>query len=228
MPTRTVHPARFSDSILAEVDRLLDRYLPKGGLILDPFAGTGRVHELASLDRHTTGVEIEPEWAGLHPRTIVGNALELPFGAASFDAVVTSPCYGNRMADHHRARDGSIRHTYTHIIQRISGDPDRQLNPDNAGLLQWGDRYRDFHSKAWGEVRRVLRDQGLVFLNVSNHIRKFVEVPVVAWHLSEFDRLGFDLLDQVSVFTQRQRHGSNRDARAATETIAVLAKRSTG
>ena len=111
------HPARFNDRILEAADQLLG---PRLGWILDPFAGTGRVHELRRSGRFTIGVEIEPEWAAMHPRTIVGSALALPFGAETFDAIVTSPTYGNRMADHraqsadrsrepHCGREGSIR-----------------------------------------------------------------------------------------------------------------------
>jgi tRNA G10 N-methylase Trm11 len=83
--------------------------------VLDPFAGTGRIHE---LENWTVGVEIEPEWATMRDGTIVANALNLPFRDASFDAVVTSPTYGNRLADHHDARDSSRRHSYKHDLGR--------------------------------------------------------------------------------------------------------------
>ena len=72
-----------------------------GGLILDPFAGTGGVHHLASEKYRTIGVEIEAAWATIPCDTIQGDALALPFGDHSFDCVVTSPVYGNRFSDHH-------------------------------------------------------------------------------------------------------------------------------
>lgn len=118
------HPAKFSSSILTVLAGLVQ---PEWR-ILDPFAGTGRVHSLGS---NTWGVEIEPEWASMHPRTIVGDALHLPFAAKSFDAVITSPTYANRLADHHEAKDGSVRHSYRH-------DLGRPLHPSNSGQLQWG------------------------------------------------------------------------------------------
>lgn len=108
------HPAKFSDGILDVAAHMLRDWFELSEqsaplLILDPFAGTGRIHNLAeNPDWDTWGVEIEPEWAALHDRTFHGSALDLskaiqgPWDGqvgASFDAVVTSPCYGNRMAD---------------------------------------------------------------------------------------------------------------------------------
>lgn len=93
------HPAKFSPEIL----EVLDRWIEPGWRVLDPFAGTGLIHTLDQAE--TWGAEIEPEWATMHPRTIVGDALKLPFADASFDAIATSPTYGNRMADSHNAQE---------------------------------------------------------------------------------------------------------------------------
>ena len=125
------HPAVFSDSILPVLASLLE---PEHRRILDPFAGIGRVHELRGLlgwEVDTVGVELEKEWADLHLDTHVGNALALEFSDGVVDAIVTSPTYGNRMADNHNAKDGSVRRSYTH-------DLGRQLTQDNSGAMQWG------------------------------------------------------------------------------------------
>lgn len=105
MEARSVrHPARFSDRILDEIHDAWPKWA--AGPILDPFAGVGKVHLLADrLGIDSVGVELEPEWAAQHPKNIVANALALPFADESFGAVVTSPTYGNRMADKHEARD---------------------------------------------------------------------------------------------------------------------------
>lgn len=94
MTATVAHPAKFTDVILATI---ADQLYGVTGRVLDPFAGTGRIHRLARPDLETVGVEIEPEWAAQHPNTVVGDALHLPFPDESFDAICTSPTYGNRM-----------------------------------------------------------------------------------------------------------------------------------
>src|SRR5712692_2421523 len=87
--------ARFSPDILEAIAELVGD-LPRSSRVLDPFAGVGGVH---ALGFDSVGVELETEWATQHPRTIVANALALPFAPGTFDAVITSPAYGNRLAD---------------------------------------------------------------------------------------------------------------------------------
>jgi len=130
------HPARYTDVLLPAFAELLQG----ARRIIDPFAGTGKVFALESLlpGCVVDAIEIEPEWAAMHPRTTVGNALTLPWPDAAFDAAVTSPTYANRMADHHKARDASRRNTYRHALGRT-------LHPANSGAMQWGDDYRAFH-----------------------------------------------------------------------------------
>lgn len=74
--------------------------------ILDPMAGIGRVHDLPDRFGTTVGVELEPEWANQRAGTIVGDATALPWNwSGRFDVIMVSPAYGNRMADHHEAKD---------------------------------------------------------------------------------------------------------------------------
>ncbi len=182
--------------------------------MLDPFAGTGLVHQLGGF---TVGVELEPEWASMSVNTIVGNALALPFPDASFTAVVTSPCYGNRLADHHVARDGSARHSYTH-------DLGRPLHAANAGAMQWGLEYCLFHQAAWEEVHRVLVPGGGFVLSIGDHVRKGARQRVSSWHRRTITKLGFAREFTVTVPLPGLRFGANRDARIGHEYVYLFRK----
>ncbi len=189
-------------------------YLQDYPRVLDPFAGVGLVH---LLPNETVGVEIEPEWAEMHADTVVGDALRLPFAQHSFDAVFTSPTYGNRLADHHNAQDGSTRRSYTHDLGRV-------LHENNTGTLYWGDAYRHLHELAWAEVLRVVTPGGRFVVNLKNHIRGGVEMPVVEWHLSSLLKLGWTLAHIVPVEAKGMRYGQNHAARLDHEFLLVLDK----
>ncbi len=203
------HPAKFSEPILRTLFSVVREFCSLDSLILDPFAGVGRIHE---LELNSFGVELEPEWATMHPRTIVGDALCLPFRDKSFDAVLTSCTYGNRLADHHVARDGSVRHSYRH-------DLGRALHPNNSGQLQWGPKYRAFHEAAWREVRRVCCE--MFFLNTSNHVRKGEIQDVNQWHFETLEGLGFEKLLVIEIPTSRLRYGANSNVRVEGEVLSI-------
>lgn len=204
------HPARYSDALLQIFAELLDGY----DLVLDPFAGTGRIHELPNA---TVGIEIEPEWAELHPDTVLGSALDLPFDDCHFDAICTSPTYGNRLADSHNASDPERRRSYTH-------DLGRPLDADNSGAMQWGDEYRKFHKRAWSEAVRVLRHGGRFVLNIKDHIRGGEQQLVAAWHVATLVELGlrFEPESSKGLFTGHLRQGANGALRAGPELVLVF------
>lgn len=180
--------------------------------ILDPMAGVGRLR-LPGLVYN----EIEPNWARQCPGpTLVANAMRLPFRDNTFPAAVTSPTYGNRMADHHNAKDGSRRTSYFHCYGE-------DLHPDNTGLLHWGPEYRAKHVAIWHEVYRVVSRYFL--LNISDHIRKFEVQPVTAWHKDTLEAIGFETVREVQVRTQRLQDGENAELRVEYETLFLFEKR---
>ena len=122
------HPAKFTDSLMP----IMERMIPDGSIVLDPFAGTGKIH---ILPFKTVGIEIEKEWASLSKGTICADSMNIPFSDGFFDAVCTSPTYGNRMADHFESKDGSKRATYRHALGR-------KLSGNNSGRMQWGKKYK--------------------------------------------------------------------------------------
>jgi tRNA G10 N-methylase Trm11 len=209
------HPARFSAALLPT----MARYLRAGWYVLDPFGGVGGLARLGITGARCVVNEIE--WNVIAQAQgkyrVAGNALALPFAAETFDAVVTSPTYGNRMADHHRARDASRRNTYFHAFGGA-------MHADNTGLLQWGAAYRERHARAWGEAARVLKRGGLFLLNVSDHIRDGRRVYVSKWHLETVRALGMTLRVCHAVQTPRLRWGANGEARCAVEYVFVFGK----
>jgi tRNA G10 N-methylase Trm11 len=212
------HPAKFSPPILAAIETALAARVDGAAVILDPFAGVGGVH---ALPWETVGVEIEPEWAAQHPATRCGDSTKLTdlFPAGSFDAVVTSPAYGNRMADSYAGdAKGTRRFTYRTSLGR-------PLAAGNGGGLQWGDAYRDLHLAVWEQCVRMLRPGGWVFVNVSNHIRGGVEQPVVEWHLQTLLGLGLLVDEVIAVNTQRMKFGANSGRRVDSEKVLILRRR---
>ena len=177
------HPARYPNALIP----ILAGTVPVGEFpkVLDPFAGTGRIHHLPN---ETVGVEIEPEWAALHDDTICASALALPFDNDSFDAIVTSPTYGNRLADAGYSATPDRRHSYTF-------DLGRKLSDDNSGGMYWGGRYRTFHQTAWAEANRVLRSGGRFVLNIKDHIKLHERQFVTGWHVTYLmQTYGYSLL----------------------------------
>lgn len=217
----TKHPAPYSPTILAAMQQWLDKLATPGHMwrqrpfILDPMAGSGRIHQLTGFC--TVGVELEPEWAEMHPQTRVGDATALVFPDRYFDGCAVSPCYGNRMADHHNAQDGSYRRTYRHTLGR-------QLSDNNAGAMQWGDEYRALHEKAWAEVYRVLKPGAPFLLNCKDHIRGGRRQHVTSWHYKIIKSLGFRLLSVQSIDTPHFQYGENRER--CIEKLLIFSKES--
>ena len=216
---RSPHPARFTDALLPHFAAILRAH--NVATLLDPFAGTGKIHRLKAMVPTLTTIhayELQPAWAAWHPDTRVGNALDLPLPDATVDAVVTSPTYGNRMADHFTATQPGGRNTYTHQ----HGAP---LHPDNSGALQWGRAYCRFHHRAWTESLRILRPGGLFLLNIKDHIRNKKRQRVTLWHTLNLTYChGLALIDHHRIQTPGNRFCQNADARIPYESILTFRK----
>lgn len=207
------HPAKYSDVLLP----IFDRYLPDNiHQILDPFAGTGK---LKKIRPSCTLLEIEPEWANLCG-AIVGDATAMPFDDDYFDAICTSPTYGNRMADNfqdHQTEKKYKRNTYRHKLGR-------RLSANNSGGMQWGRKYRTLHVKAWQECFRVLKNGGVFVLNISDHIRAGEVIEVSKWHINTLVKIGFVEREHIKCGTRRNRSGKNSSLRVGYESIVVFDK----
>ena len=207
------HPAKYTKSLLPIFDSILKEY--GCNLVLDCFAGTGKIH---SLNFKTIGVEIEHEWAKLNKKTVVGDSTKLCFKNGMFDAVCTSPTYGNRMADSHNAKDGSKRNTYTHTLGK-------RLIKNNSGAMQWGAKYKKLHCEVWVACFDVIKNNGVLILNFKNHIRNGVEIDAFGWHCKQLISTGFYLRSVQQINVTGNQFGTNSKLRVPFEYVAVFQKK---
>lgn len=209
------HPAQYTTALLPVMADML-----KGRRrILDIFGGAGGIFALEhwlGADVQIEAIELEERFAAMHPRTRQGNALHLPWAADTFDAIATSPAYGNRLAD--KYRPGANCFSYA---QAIEGE----LHPDNAGGMQWnpnGGDYQVTHVLAYAEARRVLCEGGAFVLNCKDHYRNKVLQPVTDWHVNTLKALGFAVVQRRKVKTPSLRYGENHELRVEYESVILF------
>lgn len=211
----TKHPAAYSDPLLS----IFARMLHGASEVLDPMAGTGKLAEIKAhfWPGRVVCNELEREWIDSSPYLVdewhCGDAADMAWCSdGRFDAVCTSPTYGNRMADHHEVHEDSVHITYRHCLGR-------PLSGGNTGMMQWGEAYRAKHEAIYREIRRVLKKGGLLIVNVSDHIRKGAVVPVARWHSDTIETLGFAEQERIEVPTKRMRWGKNCHLRVGYEVV---------
>jgi len=211
------HPATYTESFIPKFAELLSGC----SNVLDPFAGVGKLALIKDYGFKGRVVcnEIEREWAEMGKYNVdewsIGDAANLQFANCEFDAICTSPTYGNRMADHYNESNASKRITYRHYLGR-------PLSEGNTGKMQWGEEYRQKHVEIYKECLRVLKSDGLMILNVSDHIRKGQVVNVVEWHKETLLSFGMKLIDEIKIETPRMRFGQNYNSRVRHECILVF------
>ena len=205
------HPAVMNAAILESCKS----FLPfEGCTVLDPFAGTGSTAK-GLPEYQVTGVEIEHEWAEQHPSTICGDSLKIVPTLGMFDAILTSPCYGNRMADDFNASDGSKRLTYRHRLGR-------PLSEGTASNLHFGRknrRYEELHEKIWTCCVSHLKSEGRFILNCKDFIARGKVKPVTQWHIDFLKSLKLKVVEEVKIPVRGMRFGANSEKRISYERV---------
>lgn len=213
------HPAKYTDVLLPCIFEEV-KHCEK---VLDPFAGTGKLAEIRKFGFVGTiyANDLERDWLepNVHGCDYLtyedAETLSYPYGY--FDAIATSPTYGNRMADHHNCKDGSKRITYTHCL----GKP---LQPGNTGSMHFGKQYCEKHTNIYYHLYDLLKPGGVMVINVSNFIRKGSEVDVCEWTKNALIDIGFQFKKEYEIHTPRMGFGANAKARVQYEKIFVFSK----
>lgn len=214
------HPAKFTDEFIP----IFADILKTCNNVIDPMCGTGKIGLIKQYGFN--GIiyanELEIEWlqqAIDNGCDIISSddASNMRYSDRSFDAICTSPTYGNRMADHHNAKDNSKRNTYTHTIGR-------KLSEENTGNMQWGERYRQKHIDIYKEFYRILKSEGIFILNIKDHIRKGKIINVSEFHKNTIIDIGFTLIKEMKIEVDGLKFGTNYEKRIEYENIFVFKK----
>jgi hypothetical protein len=216
------HPCKFSDSILAELDRILhDDPQPVERVIVDPFAGTGEKLDLILRRSEWAGIELEGEWASMNPNVRKGDALDPTAYPPRIGAIVTSTTYGNRFGDCYlgppcpsckAGRD--VPAEGCKLCYGVGADPTgrssyavslgRPPSRGSSAAMKWGPKFWLFHQR-WLRLAAFVLDPGprRLILNVSdfNVDRKRVYAP--SWWIEAAEAAGFRLDYALPVVTPR-------------------------
>ena len=151
----------------------------------------------------------------MNPRTTHGNALALPWADGYFDAVCTSPTYGNRMADHHNAeRRQATPHLPAHVRAQA-------CTPTTAARCNGATPTARSTSRP-GRRRGGCSTGRRVRAQIKDHIRGGVVQPVTEWHVMTLCGLGFVEREHKRINTPSMRYGRNADKRVEYESVILF------
>lgn len=226
--TQVRHPAPFSDALLEPMIQMLKSWRRLGhDPIYDPMAGSGeRLGFIATaLGVGFCGCEIEPEFIA-RPEI---SAQDCTLYEGRHRIILTSPAYGNRMADQYlgtpaekatRAATGKRPRRRGYAVSL-----GRKVSAGSGAGLRWGDGYRSLHGRIMQWVVWTNLDDGGVFLlNVGSHYRGRLYQPVGEWYLELMLGLSLHLVDYRFVETPGFRDGDNRELRVGGEHLYLFQK----
>jgi hypothetical protein len=211
--------------MIEEMPRLRDGY---PNTVYDPMAGVGGLEAILEPFHDLTpwGSEIEAEYAAEKAWIVHEDCRN---HVDDYCLVVTSPPYGNRMADQYlgtpveqelRATTGKKPRRNSYAI-----DLNRRVSEGSSAGLQWGPKYRDLMTDIWAHVaEKNVSPGGHLIVNVASHFRDKEYRPVAEWTLSTLLDLGLVLIEARFVETPGNRDGQNRESRVGGELVYLFRK----
>ena len=214
------HPDPFNDYTLNEAAKIL-----RGRKwVFDPFAGTGKIHELRDkIGIGTLGFEIEPEWANLHEGTICADSTKLleHFEPNSIPAIFTAPTVGNRTS-RHSPKDPNPK-TRTNTYRARLG---RDLHAHNTARYQYHNKeFQSLHDEIWRQCVEALEPGGILLVAIRDFWRNGIMIRPSSYHAEKLDALGLNYQTAVTVMRE---YYSTRGNRVGIEHLHVLVKPLTG
>lgn len=189
--------------------RLLD-YMPAGGLVVDPMAGTGSALVYTEYSYPVITGELEPHWAKqceTNRQTISGRNLfsamanslccqwdagRLPLASNSVAAIITSPPYWDMLSDWHISSQS---------IQ-ADGHPEFGLaygvSEGNIGNIHIYENYLRSMIVVYAEAWRVLRPKAIMALILKDRIHKGARIPICQDAITLCGSLGFELVEIIA------------------------------
>ena len=215
--SKTPHPAKYSESLLP----ILAKYCY--GDIIDIMGGVGKAGLLKQYNSEIKSVtinELEQEWAiqakenGVD-KIIIGDARAI---TGQYNVIVTSPPYGNRMADNFKpSKPDSRRKMY-------ASDLGRTLSKGSVCCLHFYKKYEFSMTEIVSNFTKNIEHKRIVW-NTSNFIRNFKEIDIFLFYNELFVSFRYQMIAHEQVVTKRQRGvGVNTNLRVPFEDVAVYEK----
>jgi hypothetical protein len=229
--TTQAHCAKFSKELYEPIRQMISSIWSTldDRLVYDPMAGVGTLEAILETFRPLVpvGSEIEEEYAAEKPWIIHEDCRD---HLDRYQLIVTSPPYGNRMADQYlgtpaeqklRAETGRKPRRNSYAI-----DLNRRVSKGSSAGFQWGPKYRELMETIWAHVaQHQLLPGGHLIVNVASHFRDKVYQPVAEWTLEALLNLGLELTAAHLVATPGLRDGQNSEARVGHEMVYLFQRK---
>jgi DNA modification methylase len=200
------HPAKFPETLVKE---FIEFFTKRGGLVLDPMAGTGSTLVAAlRCGRNSIGIELNPQYAdiarriieeeceslgaagsNLSTRVITGDAAEaVDYKMPQVDYVITSPPYWDML----HASGAQTQRT-----RRESPDLDVTYSDDlnDLGNIKDYDAFLQRLVEVYSGLKPLLRPKAYMTIIVKN-IKKKGKIYPLAWDLARYLSTTYELKDE--------------------------------